>query len=330
VHDLAIIIVSTNEADWLQPCLQSILDHAGPINLDLVVADNESTDGTRQLVESRFPDVRVVTCSNRGFAHGNNRALQTCDARYVLFLNPDTQIVSGTFAELLDRVDRRPDVGVVGIRQISPDGTLHPTMRRFPTVFRAVGDALGLERLSFRPGWLGERELDLARYEHEFALDWTIGSFMLVRREAIESAGFMDERFFVYSEETDFCLRIRRAGWRILHDPSMTIVHHVRKGNKARKVDDRMVQQNAFAQLQYARKNFRGLYGIAYHAALVLRYALRALPPAGSPERRRASAAAVRLLLGRDIPPFGQPPTQAVALAEWRIEQASEPEQGAR
>jgi GT2 family glycosyltransferase len=313
VADLAVIVVSTNEAHWLRPCLRSVLDRAGGIALDVVVADNESVDGTRELVEREFPEARVVTCANRGFAHANNRALQTCDARHVLFLNPDTEVVAGTLAELVRRLDGRPGVGLVGVRQISPDGTLHPTMRRFPSLLRALGDAFGLERLPLRPAWLGERELDLARYEREFELDWTIGSFMLARREAIESAGFMDERFFVYSEETDFCLRIRRAGWRVVHDPGLTIVHHVRKGGEARTANERMVRQNAFAQLEYARKNFGRPYAAAYRGALVLRYALRALPGAGSRERRAAAAAAVRLLLGAGEPPFGSPPPQAVA-----------------
>src|SRR5687767_8204548 len=118
MHDLAIIIVSTNEARWLRPCLSSVFAHAGTIDLDVVIADNESTDGTRELVEREFPTARVVTCENRGFAHANNRAALTTDSRYVLFLNPDTEILEGTFDELVNALEARTGVGLVGVRQV--------------------------------------------------------------------------------------------------------------------------------------------------------------------------------------------------------------------
>src|SRR5919107_2453330 len=112
--DLAIIIVSTNEAKWLTPCLSTVFAQAGTATLDVVVVDNSSTDGTRELVETQFPQARVVTSVNKGFGHANNRGAMTCDARYVLFLNPDTEVVEGTFGELVDAMDARPQVGLIG------------------------------------------------------------------------------------------------------------------------------------------------------------------------------------------------------------------------
>src|SRR4051794_7667901 len=105
MHDLAIIIVSTNEADWLRACLPTVFAAAGGLDVDVVVVDNDSADGTRALVESEFGQARIVACANHGFPHANNRALMTIDARYVLFLNPDTEVLEGTFAELLERMD---------------------------------------------------------------------------------------------------------------------------------------------------------------------------------------------------------------------------------
>jgi GT2 family glycosyltransferase len=305
VHDLAIIIVSTNEASWLRPCLESIYRRAGDLELDVVIADNESTDGTRELIEDQFPQARVVTCPNRGFAHANNRGLQTTDARYALFLNPDTEVLGGTFEELVDALDRRPAVGLAGVKQLTPDGELFPTVRRFPNAIRALGEALGSERLRLRSGWFGERELRLDRYERELDCDWTSGSFMIARREALESAGCMDERFFIYSEEPDLCLRMKRAGWEIRHLPVMTILHHADKAGP----NPRMAAQDAYARLQYASKHLTRAHRGAYRAALALRWLLRL---AGRGPRRQAARAALAILLGRAAPPFGDPPGQAV------------------
>jgi N-acetylglucosaminyl-diphospho-decaprenol L-rhamnosyltransferase len=305
VHDLAVIIVSTDQADWLPACLPTVVARSGPISLDLVVVDNGSTRATRDLVERDFPDVRTLVVPNHGFAHANNEALKTVDSRYVLFLNPDTEVLEGTFAELLAELDARPDVGLAGVRQLGPDGRVYPTMRRFPNVARTLGDAFGLERLAARPASLGERELDGDRYDREFASDWTIGSFMLVRRDALTAIGGFDERFFVYSEEVDLRLRIRQAGWTIVHLPALTILHH---GSDARTVDVRMATQNAYAQLQYADKHFRAAHRVGYRAALLLRYGLRSVPPVGDARRRSAARAAAALVLGRLEPPFGRGP----------------------
>ena len=314
MHDLAIIIVSTNEARWLRPCLTTIFEHAGSIDIDVVVADNESTDGTRELVEREFPSARVVTCKNRGVAHANNRGAMTTDARYVLFLNPDTEILEGTFEELVRALDARPSVGLAGVKQRTADGALCPTIRRFPNALRAFGEAAGSERLPVRPGWLGERELRMELYEEERVCDWTSGSFMLTRREALESAGLMDERFFIYSEEPDLSLRMKRAGWETRHLPLMTILHHFDKAG----ISDRMLAQDAFARMQYARKYFSAPHRGAYAAALALRYLARITVPGRDPEvserRRAANLRALRTLVGRQEPPFGEPPQQAVGI----------------
>jgi hypothetical protein len=309
-HDLAIIIVSTNEARWLTPCLSTIFEHGGNLDLDVVVVDNESADGTRELVERDFPWARVVPSTNHGFSHANNRGLITTDARYVLFLNPDTEILSGTFEELVRALDARPEVGLAGARQVTADGALFPTIRRFPNALRLLGDALGAERLPYRPGWLGERELDLALYDTELECDWTSGSFLMARREALESAGYLDERFFIYSEETDLCLRIKQAGWEIRHLPDMTILHHAEKAG----INPKMTAQDVFTRMQYSRKHFSPAHRGLYLGILGLRYVARAVP-FGSSGRERSAAArrALRMLFKLDAPPFGEPPRQSVA-----------------
>jgi len=314
--DVAIIIVSTNEAKWLEPALSTVFAHAGAAKLDVVVVDNESSDGTRELVESKFPAARVVDSQNKGFAHANNRGAETCSARYVLFLNPDTEIVDGTFGELAAALDARPDVGMAGVRQLTGDGTLWPTIRYFPSVRRALGEAFGSERWTHRSRWAGERELDLSIYDTEVACDWTSGSFMFCRREALLSAGLLDERFFIYSEEPDLCLRMKRAGWATRHLPTMTIVHHAGKGG----LRPKMIAQDVFTRRQYADKHLVPPHRAAYLAAIGARHVVRATAPGGGvgPQRRAAARLALRTLVGREAPPFGAPPQTAISRTRTR------------
>jgi N-acetylglucosaminyl-diphospho-decaprenol L-rhamnosyltransferase len=310
MNDLAVIVVAIpNEAHWIRPCLRSVRAHAGEIALEAVVADNR-TPGIAEIVEEDFPWARVVECDNHGFAYANNRALAACEARYVLFLNPDTEILDGRLEQLLELFDHDTDLGLIGVRQVAPDGSLYPTIRRFPSAGRALADAFALARLAPLAGRLGERLVEPGLYDRETRCDWTTGSFMLVRGEALESAGIFDERFFVYSEETDLCYRIKQAGWEIRHVPSMTILHHTDRGPD----NPRRRAQDAFSRLQYAHKHFSPAHRLFYRAALALRYALRVFSLDSS--RRAASRAGFAITLGLADPPFGAPPVQAVRLRE--------------
>lgn len=307
VRDLAIIITCLDEADWVEPCVSSLRPSIGHLDAEIVIADIESDGLGLANVVAMDDRVRVVACRNGGFAHANNEALRTVDARYVLFLNPDTEFVGGSLDRLVRRLDRQTEIGLVGAKQLTPDGAVYPTMRRRASAIRLLGEALGSERLAPNVSWLCHRRLDLPAYELEQACDWTTGAFMLVRREALMSAGFMDERFFFGGEEEDLCLRIREAGWRVMHTPAVTIVHHVNKAPPS----DRMERQQAYAKLQYARKNLAPLRRGAFVLALVLFFGVRAVI-GGDAGRRRRSRGAVRVLVGAAPPPFGDPPTTAL------------------
>jgi N-acetylglucosaminyl-diphospho-decaprenol L-rhamnosyltransferase len=306
--ELAVVIVSF-DPKWLEPCLRTLLPSLGGVDAEVLVVDNSPHPGTREMLAGPFPSVRVLRVPNHGFAHANNRGIEACAARYVLLLNPDTEILEGNFAALVAALEARPRLGLAGVRQVTADGTLWPTIRYFPSVSRAVGEALASERWPRRPRWAGERELDPAAYEREFPCDWTSGSFMLVRREALLAAGLLDERFFLFCEETDLCLRIKEAGWDIAHLPSMTIVHHAGKEALA----PRLVAQDAFARGQYARKHFTGASRSTYLGAIVARHLVRAVGSGTETEARRTAArAALRALTGRSGPPFEVPPATAV------------------
>jgi N-acetylglucosaminyl-diphospho-decaprenol L-rhamnosyltransferase len=306
---LSVIIVSANSAGWLRPCLTTLYERAGDVDLDVVVVAAGCTDETVPLVEQEFPQARTISCENRGFAYANNCALRTVDTDWILLLNPDTEILDGSFADLIDRLSSRPAVGLVGVRQVTADGELFLTIRRFPNAIRSLFEALGSERFPFRASWLGERELDPRVYESDVACDWTSGSFMLLRREALQSAGLMDERFFLYCEETDLCLRVKQAGWEIRHLPYLTILHHANKAGWNPRLD----AQAAYAKRQYFEKHLPPLHRLSAIAALLLGYTLRSTLGRGDHGRLESSRAALTTLLGHTPPPFGEPPSVAVS-----------------
>ncbi len=302
--DLAVIIVSYNSARWLNACLASVYAHAGNVGLEVVVVDNASSDASVDVVEREFPDVRVVRNENRGFAHGNNRGFETVDAPFVLFLNPDTEIRTGTFETLLSYLREHPSVGLLGCRQLDGLGDLCHTIRRFPSPLRYLLEAVGSERFRVRASWMGERELDLRAYDRETECDWVAGSFMLARRAAVTDAGMMDERYFLYSEEPDLCRGVQAAGWAIRYVPEMTIVHY--EGPQS--VDSRLTAQRAYSRRQYMYKHEGPVRRNLSTAALALFYARRGVGwKTGDPDRdarRRAARAALRTLLALAPPPF--------------------------
>jgi GT2 family glycosyltransferase len=302
---LAVIVVSHNSSGWLGPCLSSVLASAGNLDVDIVVVDSGSTDDTVDLVRREFPDVRVIPTENRGFAAANNRGLEAVDADWVLFLNPDTKIISGTLEGLVSLLQARPTVGLAGVRQLDEKDALDLTMRRFPNAARFFFEGLGAERLPIHASWMGQRVLDVALYDRETRCDWTSGSFMLVRRAAIDEIGQMDDRFFLYCEETDFCLRLHQAGWEIVHLPHMTIFHQ-----SSADIGEALSRQMAFARRQYMAKHFGSAHQVAGTMALGLGYVIRSIIPGRDPgaRKRRASArSALLTLVGLASSPFGSP-----------------------
>src|SRR3954451_7578885 len=313
MRDLAVVVVSTNDGHWLGPCLSTVFARAGDLDLDVVVADNESTDGTAELIRDEFPDARVIRCRNRGFGHANNRAVITCDARYALFLNPDTEVLEGTLDGLVRTLDQRPEIGLAGVRQVTAGGVLYPTIRRFPDALRALGEAFGAGRFARSPARMREGVLDEPAYAEEAPCDWVTGSFIVCRREALLGAGLFDERFFMSSEETDLAYRIKQAGWQVVHLPQLTVLHHVHMGKS---LGTRMEAQYAFARRQYAEKHFSPVHKAAYLSMVRARHRVRLLASfvrGDGGDTRSNARAALRALRGADPPPFGDPPIAAVA-----------------
>ncbi|MBN1136181.1 MAG: glycosyltransferase family 2 protein [Anaerolineae bacterium] len=240
--DVTVVIVSWNVRDLLRRCLRSILDSraadsGGPpsphLQIEVVVVDNASGDGSAEMVRAEFPQVRLIANEeNRGFTAANNQGLATGQGRYLMVLNPDTELASDTLATMADYLEEHPRVGVMGPQLRYADGRLQPSRRRFPTLTTALFESTVLGE--WWPDNRFARRYRMADTPDDAiqTVDWLVGACLLVRREAYEEAGGLDEGFFMYSEEIDWCRRIKSAGWEVVYLPTATVIHHEGKSSE--------------------------------------------------------------------------------------------------
>ena len=212
--DISIVVVSWNVCGLLRRCLQSVELSAAASGLrhEVVVVDNASSDGSVAMVRSEFPEVRLLANEeNRGFSAANNQGIAVASGRYLLLLNPDTEVLDDALAGLVGFADANEDVGLVGPMLLNQDGSVQPSMRRFPTIGTALFESTWLQ--PYAPSGLLDRYCVLDRPDNTVQdVDWVSGAAILARRDAVNQVGPMDEAFFMYSEELDWCRRFREAG----------------------------------------------------------------------------------------------------------------------
>lgn len=251
VLDLAIVIVNYNVVDLLRRCLETVFASEGAFTYRVCVVDNCSADDSVAMVRAEFPQVELIANEeNVGYPAANNQGLRALGVegdsppRYALLLNPDTEVPADAFARLLAYMEASPTVGVVGPRLVKPDGSLDLACRRgFDSMSALVYRMVGLSRL-----FPGSRRF--ARYnmtyldEHQLAeVDSVVGAFMLVRTAAICQVGLLDDRFWMYGEDLDWAKRIRDAGWKVIYNPAVTVLHVKRASSR----------QNPRAQVEFYR-----------------------------------------------------------------------------
>ncbi len=304
--DLTVIVVTHNRTDLALDTLRSARAAAGDMAVEWLVADSGSSDGTPDAIERECDHVRVLRHANVGFAAANNCALEIARGRYVLLLNPDVEIVEGTLSELVSTLDAHPEIGIASVIQRAPNGSAQYSIRRYPSPWLALGEAVGAARFAPTGRWR-EEEARAERYGDLRSVDWLVGAFLIARADAAREVGPLDERFFLYSEEIDWCYRFRRGGWGVYHVPCVTVVHHTGDGYRPD-----LSAQLSYAKLLFARKHYGRTRAELIRAALLLRHALRAAvlgafgPRAGSwRERQQAERQALLVVLGRADPPFG-------------------------
>jgi GT2 family glycosyltransferase len=228
--DVSVIIVNWNTKNLLHACLMSLQDDVTAVRVETIVVDNASRDGSAEMVARDFPQVRLlVNARNMGFATATNRGMTRARGRYVLLLNSDTVVLPGAIQEMVRYMDAHPHVGAVGPRLLNGDRSLQSSMRDFPHLGRDALAILEMERwpLVGRIVWRYGRHSSLYGSDHSKTreVDWVVGACLLLRREAIERVGPLDDGYFFFAEEMDLCWQLRQHGWPIVFLASAEIVH---------------------------------------------------------------------------------------------------------
>jgi len=233
--DLGIVIVNYNTRDLLRECLKSAFASLGGFSYAVCVVDNCSTDGSSGMVRAEFPQVYLIESSiNGGYAYANNLGLQhfgfddaTREApRYALLLNPDTELPATALADMLAFMDDHPQAGVAGPKLVRLDGSLDLACRRsFPSPEVSFYRMTGLSRLFPNHPRFGRYNLTGLDPDERTQVDSVVGAFMMVRSEAIEQAGLLDETFFMYGEDLDWAYRIKQRNWSVWYNPAVTVLH---------------------------------------------------------------------------------------------------------
>ncbi len=247
--DLSVIIVNWNVKDLLRQCLLSVQA------AEIIVVDSASNDGSPDMVRTEFPQVRLIASpENLGYARGNNVGAAAAQGRYLFLLNPDTVVQPEALARLTAYMEARPRVGAVGPQLLWPDGSLQSSRRRFPTPGSLFWESTLLEQ--WFPGNRYARRYHLADTpaQQSQRVDWVVGAAILIRREAWQQVGPIDETFFMYFEETDWCHRTALAGWEVHYLPTAQVTHY--EGKSSEQVAAARTLRFQRSKLRYTRKYF--------------------------------------------------------------------------
>ncbi len=225
--DVSIIIVNWNTKDFLRDCLKSIYENTKNLDYEIFVVDNASGDGSAKMVEEEFPKVKSIkNKENVGFAKANNQVIKESKGKYILLLNPDTIVSTHAIKKMVEFMEDHPDVGVLGPKLLNPDSTLQPSCRSFPTLLTAFFEETLLNRLFPKNRIIGKYKMGYWKHSDIREVDQPMGSALMVRREAVDEVGLLDEQFYMYYEEVDWCYRIKKRGWKICFIPQAQIIHH--------------------------------------------------------------------------------------------------------
>ena len=255
--DLSVIIVNWNTRDLLCPCIKSIKTHTKRISFEIIVIDNASSDGSPEAVEKRFPEVTLIkNKDNRGFGQANNQGLEKAKGKHILFLNSDVVIKENCLDDMFDFMERNPEVGASSCKLTFPDGNLQHSCRKFPDFLTFFLLLLGLRYIF--PNMKIFKKYLMLDWDHsdEREVDQIMGSFMFIRKAVLDEVGHFDPIYWMYFEEVDLCLRIKKKGWKIMHFPHVSAIHFLSKSAEQWE-EMRIMNEYHKSLLKYFKKNKR-------------------------------------------------------------------------
>jgi hypothetical protein len=276
--ELSIVIVSYNGRDYLRSCLRSLLEHTRGLEYEVVVVDNASQDGSADMVAADFPSVRLLRRpSNAGLSTALNQGIRLSGGEMTVLLNPDVELRDNPFQAMAQYLRDHPEVGILGPRILDDDGSLQLSCRRFPTFSVVFFNRYSLLTRLFPRNPFSTRYL-MTHFDHggTAEVEWLSLACWMAPRRLFDEVGFLDEGYFLYNEDVDFCQRVHRAGRKVVYFPEVSVVHHI--GGSTSTVPNRSVIERHRSMWRYYRKYMRRgflldgpvLAGIAFRCAYTL------------------------------------------------------------
>ncbi|MGH7773360.1 MAG: glycosyltransferase family 2 protein [Candidatus Binatia bacterium] len=270
--DASIIIVSYNTRDLTLSCLASVIKHTVGLSYEVVVVDNASSDGSAEAIEQQFPSVRVYRSpQNLGFAGGVSRAVSYCSGEFLFLFNSDAYLQDNAFNAMITYVRQNSHVGALGCRVTSVNGSHQPTAGRFPSLWLDFSDHV-LRPLAFLPARWRQNCIHADDFQQPVSVDWLAGSCVLLRRQALEEVGGMDEQFFLGDEDIDLGYRLKRAGWQVVYFPAVGVVH---LGGRSKEFNPRSAYYFFLGRYRFYQKHYSNRYAQLFRSLLLFSYGLR-------------------------------------------------------
>ena len=252
---LSVIAVSFNTRSMLKQCLESVEAAKAHLPIEIVVVDNASLDGSADTVETEFPDVKLIRNShNVGFARACNQGIRVSSARYVLLLNTDVMVFPDTLRKMVEFMNLHSTVGISACRLLNEDGSVQASVRDFPSLRGELFSALLLDRVFVSNAFIGAYLKTALTIRESSEVDQVSGAFLMIRREAVQQIGLLDERFFIYYEDVDWCLQTKRAGWSVMYVPECCALHS--GGGSANQFNAFSYVEGVRSKILYYRKHY--------------------------------------------------------------------------
>lgn len=272
--DLSVIIVSWNTRQTTCDCLKSIFEQSIKLNYEVIIVDNNSSDDSVENIKKQFPSVKLI-CNkeNLGFAKANNIGINASNGKYVCLVNSDIILLDRCFEKLIDFMDNEGSVGLAGPHILNVDGSLQVSCRTFPSIWNNLCQTIGLNYLFPRSPFFSEPFMKYWAHDEDRKVDVLSGCFWIVRREALNKIGLLDESFFMYGEDIDWCKRFHQAGWDVMFYANAKAIHL--GGASSNNAPIRFYIEMEKADLQFWKKHHGKLAETAYKVLLIFRHFLR-------------------------------------------------------